>query len=53
LPPALELGPTVSIYQAPEDVQEDGPARVLLGSYGSAYSARFIITSPHDPRWAG
>jgi redox-sensitive bicupin YhaK (pirin superfamily) len=39
LPPALELGPTVSIYQAPEDVQEDGPARVLLGSYGSASSA--------------
>jgi redox-sensitive bicupin YhaK (pirin superfamily) len=39
LPPELELGPTVSIYQAPEDVLEDGPARVLLGSYGSASSA--------------
>src|SRR5216684_6577512 len=39
LPPELELGPTVSIYQAPGDVQEDGPARVLLGSYGSASSA--------------
>ncbi|HYS08387.1 MAG TPA: hypothetical protein VEP66_06570 [Myxococcales bacterium] len=39
LPPQLELGPTISIYQAPEDVQEDGPARVLLGSYGSAASA--------------
>ena len=37
LPPALELGPTVSIYQAPEDVQEDGPARVLLGSCLQAY----------------
>src|SRR5712671_615058 len=39
LPPELELGPTVSIYLAPGDVQEDGPARVLLGSYGSASSA--------------
>ena len=43
LPPELELGPTVSICQAPEEVQEDGPARVLLGSYGSASSA---IESP-------
>src|SRR5580700_6309702 len=43
LPPQLELGPVVSIYQAPEDVPEDGPARVLLGSYGSASSA---IVSP-------
>ena len=43
LPPPLELGPTVSIYQAPEDVPQDGPARVLLGSYGSASSA---IESP-------
>jgi redox-sensitive bicupin YhaK (pirin superfamily) len=33
------LGPTISIYQAPEDVPEDGPARVLLGSYGSASNA--------------
>ena len=36
LPPPLELGPTVSLYQAPKDVPEDGPARVLLGSHGSA-----------------
>jgi redox-sensitive bicupin YhaK (pirin superfamily) len=43
LPPELELGPTISLYQAPEDVPEDGPARVLLGSYGSASSA---IASP-------
>lgn len=43
LPPELELGPTVSIFQAPEDVREDGPARVLLGSYRSASSA---IESP-------
>jgi hypothetical protein len=43
LPPELELGPTISIYQAPEDVPEDGPARVLLGSYRSTSSA---IESP-------
>jgi redox-sensitive bicupin YhaK (pirin superfamily) len=43
LPPELELGPTISIYQAPEEVVVDGPARVLLGSYGSASST---ITSP-------
>jgi redox-sensitive bicupin YhaK (pirin superfamily) len=43
LPPQLELGPTVSIYQSPEDVPEDGPVRVLLGSYGAASSA---ITPP-------
>lgn len=43
LPPELELGPVVSLFQAPEDVQQEGPARVLLGSYGSASSA---IVSP-------
>ena len=43
LPPELELGPTISIYQSPEDVPQDGPARVLLGRYGSAWSA---IESP-------
>jgi redox-sensitive bicupin YhaK (pirin superfamily) len=43
LPPQWELGPTISIYQAPEDVPQDGPARVLLGSYGSATNA---IASP-------
>src|SRR5260221_725718 len=43
LPPALELGPTISIYQAPGEVPQSGPARVLLGSYGSASSA---IVSP-------
>jgi redox-sensitive bicupin YhaK (pirin superfamily) len=43
LPPELELGPTISIYQAPEDVPQDGPARILLGRYGSASSA---IVSP-------
>ena len=43
LPPELELGPTISTYQAPEDVPQDGPARILLGRYGSASSA---IASP-------
>jgi redox-sensitive bicupin YhaK (pirin superfamily) len=43
LPPELESGPTISTCQAPEDVPQDGPARVLLGSYGSASST---IASP-------
>src|SRR5882762_8599646 len=43
LPPELELGPTISIYQAPEDIPQDGPTRVLLGRHGSASSA---IVSP-------
>jgi redox-sensitive bicupin YhaK (pirin superfamily) len=43
LPPELELGPSISIYQAREDVPQDGPARVLLGNYGAASSA---IASP-------
>jgi redox-sensitive bicupin YhaK (pirin superfamily) len=43
LPPELESGPTISTYQAPEDVPQDGPARVLLGSHGSASST---IASP-------
>jgi len=43
LPPELELGPTISIYQAPDDVPQNGPARVLLGTLGSASNA---IASP-------
>ena len=39
LPPELELGPTISIFQIPDDVPQDGPARILLGRYGSASSA--------------
>ena len=39
LPPELELGPTVSLYQAAAEIQEDGPVRVLLGSHGAAASA--------------
>jgi redox-sensitive bicupin YhaK (pirin superfamily) len=36
LPPELELEPASSVYLAPESVPVDGPARVLLGAYGSA-----------------
>jgi redox-sensitive bicupin YhaK (pirin superfamily) len=39
LPPALELGPSVSLYQGPEAIRRDGPARVLLGRHGNAASA--------------
>ena len=39
LPPELELGPSESVYLSPEVVPRDGPARVLLGSYGTATSA--------------
>ena len=39
LPPELELAPSVSLYQGPAAIQHEGPARVLLGSYGSATSA--------------
>src|SRR5258708_13619004 len=39
LPPELELGPSESVYQSPEVIPHDGPARVLVGSYGTATSA--------------
>jgi redox-sensitive bicupin YhaK (pirin superfamily) len=39
LPPPLELGPSESVYLSPEVIPHDGPARVLLGSYGAATSA--------------
>ena len=39
LPPELELGSSESIYLSPETVPLDGPARVLIGSYGSATSS--------------
>ena len=39
LPPRLELGPTIGIFQAPDEVPQAGPARVLLGNHGSAWSA--------------
>jgi redox-sensitive bicupin YhaK (pirin superfamily) len=39
LPAEHELGPVESIYQAPEVLQRDGSALVLLGTYGNAKSA--------------
>src|ERR1700682_820976 len=39
LPPEPEVGPSESIYLGPERIPNDGPARVLLGSYGTATSA--------------
>lgn len=39
LPPELENGAAASTYLAPEAIAHDGPARVLLGSYGGASSA--------------
>jgi redox-sensitive bicupin YhaK (pirin superfamily) len=38
LPPEHELGSAESIYQAPEDVREAGPASILLGTYGGVSS---------------
>jgi redox-sensitive bicupin YhaK (pirin superfamily) len=38
LPPSEENGPPESQYIAPDAVEEDGPARVILGRYGQARS---------------
>jgi redox-sensitive bicupin YhaK (pirin superfamily) len=38
LPPEGELGEVESIYQSAKDVQEHGPAKVLLGKYGGISS---------------
>ena len=39
LPPEQELGAVESIYQAPEDIALDGPARILVGAHGAAASS--------------
>jgi redox-sensitive bicupin YhaK (pirin superfamily) len=39
LPPQLELGPSESVYLAPDAIPQDKPARVLIGSYGTATSS--------------
>ncbi len=39
LPPELELGPSESVYLAPDAIPHEGPARVLAGSYGTATSS--------------
>jgi redox-sensitive bicupin YhaK (pirin superfamily) len=38
LPPSEENAPPESQYVSPDEVQEDGPVRVILGRYGSASS---------------
>jgi redox-sensitive bicupin YhaK (pirin superfamily) len=38
LPPELEETPPESQYVTPQEVQEEGPARIALGSYGNARS---------------
>lgn len=45
LPPEHEFDAVESIYQAPEDVPFDGPARVLVGAYGRAKST-LVPASP-------
>jgi redox-sensitive bicupin YhaK (pirin superfamily) len=44
LPPAEENAPAESQYVTPEEVQHQGPARVVLGQLGSASS---VIRAPH------
>jgi redox-sensitive bicupin YhaK (pirin superfamily) len=39
LAPDEELGPVENVYQAPDTVARDGPARVLLGNHGGAVSS--------------
>ena len=39
LPPGEELGPVENVYQAPDTVARDGPARVLVGTHGTATSS--------------
>jgi len=43
LGPDHELGPVESLYQAPQDIAQDGPAKVLLGRHGAAASP---LTAP-------
>ncbi|HET6942588.1 MAG TPA: pirin family protein [Sphingomicrobium sp.] len=45
LPPELELGSSVSLYQSAEELPAAGPARVLLGTHEGASSA---IEAPSD-----
>ena len=39
LPPDEELGQVESVYLAPDSVARDGPARVLVGTHGTARSS--------------
>jgi redox-sensitive bicupin YhaK (pirin superfamily) len=42
LPPEHELGPAETIYVAPQDIRQVGPASVLLGTFGG-------VSSPLQP----
>lgn len=50
LPPELENSPAVSHYLSPDDIPKEGPAQVLLGSYGNARSK---IASPSSMNYLG
>jgi redox-sensitive bicupin YhaK (pirin superfamily) len=39
LPPEQELGPVETVYLPPDAVAHDGPARVLVGTHGTATSS--------------
>lgn len=45
LPASLENSPAESLYLAPGEIPEEGPARVLLGRYGAAKSR---VPTPSD-----
>jgi redox-sensitive bicupin YhaK (pirin superfamily) len=50
LPPAEENAPAQSLYLAPSQIPQEGPARVLLGRYGTARSA---IPAPAPMNYLG
>jgi redox-sensitive bicupin YhaK (pirin superfamily) len=58
LPPDLENGPFASRYVMPDEVPEEGPARVILGAYGAARSpivappmTYLFVSLKADERW--
>jgi redox-sensitive bicupin YhaK (pirin superfamily) len=50
LPPSEENAPAESLYLAPSEVPQEGPARVLIGRYGAARSA---VPAPGDMNYLG
>ena len=50
LPASEENAPAESLYQAPMQVPQEGPARVILGRYGAAQSA---IPAPAGMNYLG
>jgi redox-sensitive bicupin YhaK (pirin superfamily) len=59
LPPDMENAPNASHYVMPGEVPVDGPARVILGAYGSSKSpiaappgmTYLAVTLKHGQRW--